>query len=100
MDSTTPRRIIRGWKALIDKIGGSRVQGWRNVRNGLFPTPLVLSSNSVGWYEDEVDEWLASRPRRTYGAKAPYQAEEDVQASDELDERDVNLTRRAYGPAS
>lgn len=60
------RRIIRGYKALTNKIGGSRVKVWRDVRDGLFPAPIILGPNSVGWYENEVNEWLASRPRVTY----------------------------------
>ena len=70
------RRIIRGYKALTATIGGSRVKVWRDVRDGQFPAPIVLGPNSVEWYEDEVDEWLVSRPRRTYGAEAPYQPPE------------------------
>ena len=63
------RQVIRGYKNLTTKLGGkSRVQVWRDVRDGLFPAPIVLGPNSVGWFTDEVDEWLASRPRRTYGA--------------------------------
>ncbi len=69
------RNVISGYKALTAKIGGSRVKVWRDVRDGLFPAPIVLGPNSVGWYEDEVEEWLASRPRRTYGAETPYKAE-------------------------
>ena len=60
------RRIIRGYKALTDKIGGSRVKAWRDVRDGLLPSPIVLGPNSVGWFEDEIDEWLANRPRVNY----------------------------------
>ena len=73
--TTTPKKILRGYKALTEKIGGSRQKAWRDVRDGLFPAPIDLGPNSVGWYEDEVDEWLATRPRRTYGAETPYQAE-------------------------
>ena len=67
------RRIIRGYKNLTAKIGGSRVKVWRDVRDGLFPAPIILGPNSVGWYENEVDEWLASRPRVNY-APAPEAA--------------------------
>lgn len=28
-----------------------------------FPQPVRLGANAVGWYEDEIDAWLASRPR-------------------------------------
>lgn len=65
------RKVIAGWKALCGKLGKSengRVQIWRYIQAGTFPAPIELGPNSVGWYEDEVDEWLASRPRRDYGA--------------------------------
>jgi len=65
------RRIIRR-KAVIAKAGKSYPTIWRGVRNGTFPAPIVLGPNSVGWYEDEIDAWLASRPRVNY-APAPAQ---------------------------
>lgn len=30
---------------------------------GKFPKRVRLGENSTGWYEDEIDEWLTSRPR-------------------------------------
>lgn len=70
MDSTQqskPERVvIGGWKALNEKTKRSRQQTWRDIRAGNFPAPFELGPNSVGWFEDEVDEWLASRPRRNY----------------------------------
>ena len=62
--------MVRGWAGYERKTGKDRVQGWRDVRDGRFPPPIELGPNSIGWFEDEIDEWLASRPRRTYGAKA------------------------------
>ena len=61
----TGRRIIRR-KAVIAKTGKSYPTIWREVRNNTFPAPIVLGPNSVGWYEDEVDAWIASRPRVNY----------------------------------
>ena len=64
------RKIIAGWKALCTKLGkpqSARVQIWRNIQAGTFVAPLELGPNSIGWYEDEIDAWLESRPRRTYG---------------------------------
>ena len=52
---------------MSDKNGKSRVQNWRDVRAGLLPPPIELGPNSIGWFEDEIDAWLAARPRRTYG---------------------------------
>ena len=60
------RRILRGYKAVESRTGKSRVQIWRDVRARRFPAPLELGPNSVGWFEDEVEDWLASRPRRHY----------------------------------
>ncbi len=68
------RRIIRA-KKVSEQTGKSRVQIWRDVRAGKFPAPIQLGPNSIGWYEDEIADWLASRPRRTYGANASNMAE-------------------------
>jgi len=34
------------------------------MRAGRFPAPIEIGTRSVGWFEHEVDAWLASRPRR------------------------------------
>ncbi len=62
------RKIIRGYKLVAERISKSRIQIYRDVKAGKFPAPIELGPNSVGWYEDEIDDWLASRPRRTYDA--------------------------------
>lgn len=61
-----PRRIIPG-KEVERRTGKSRVQRWRDIKAGKFPAPVEIGPNSIGWFEDEVEAWLASRPRRTYG---------------------------------
>lgn len=68
MDTSSQRNILRGWDGLCKTNGKSRVQNWRDVRDGKLPPPIELGPNSIGWFEDEIDAWLASRPRRTYGA--------------------------------
>ena len=37
------------------------VYNW--VRKGVFPEPVQVGPNKIGWYEDEVAAWLDSRPR-------------------------------------
>ncbi len=69
------RKIIRGYKLVAERIGKSRIQIYRDVKAGKFPAPIELGPNSVGWFEDEIDEYLASRPRRTYGTERPAEAE-------------------------
>ena len=39
----------------------SRVTIWRMERRGEFPARRQLSTNSVGWIEREVEEWLVTR---------------------------------------
>ena len=63
-----PRKILRP-KEVQKLIGKSRVQIWRDVRAGRFPAPVILGPNSTGFYEDEIANWLANRPRQTYGAE-------------------------------
>ena len=48
-------------KAVLSKIAVSQATLWRMVRSGSFPAPIRLSTNSVGWLETEIDEWIAKR---------------------------------------
>ncbi len=48
----------------------ARVFFWRLIRKGKFPAPLQLSSNRIVWRSDEVEAWLASRPRVRYAPQA------------------------------
>jgi prophage regulatory protein len=62
--------LIRGWRGVCAVTGKSRVQLWRDVRSGRFPAPIELGVNSLAWLRSEVEDWKASRPRRTYRAPA------------------------------
>ena len=72
----TPRNILRPKKA-EGKTGYSRIQLWRKSRdpNDDFPAPVQLGHNAIGWYEDEIDAWLASRPRVSWAADATPEPE-------------------------
>ena len=50
-------------KEVVYLTGLSRVTIWRLEQRGDFPTKIVLSPNRVGWLENEVSDWIASRPR-------------------------------------
>jgi len=50
------------------RTGRCRTQRWRDCRAGRFPLPVELGPNAIGWFEDEIDAWLADRPRRRYSA--------------------------------
>lgn len=36
---------------------------YRRMRTGTFPLPLKLGERAVAWRADEIDNWIASRPR-------------------------------------
>jgi len=43
---------------------------WRYERDGKFPKRIVISeSGNVGWYDDEIDQWIHGRIRA--GGKRP-----------------------------
>jgi predicted DNA-binding transcriptional regulator AlpA len=40
---------------------------WRRLkREKAFPRPFPLGPNSLGWYEDEIEAFIAKIPRRSY----------------------------------
>ena len=67
----THQKILRT-KTVMEITGYSRIQIWRKARDvdDDFPAPVRLSQSptkgAIGWYEDEVIAWLASRPRVSY----------------------------------
>jgi prophage regulatory protein len=56
------RRIIR-LPTVCDKTGKTEQAIRRGVKSGNFPAPISLGLRAIGWYEDEVDAWMAALPR-------------------------------------
>ena len=78
---TKNRRILRP-KEVRSRTGYGRTMLWAKSRdpNDAFPSPVQLGPNSIGFYEDEIDEWLETRPRvlcRDGTVKAGLQANGD-----------------------
>jgi prophage regulatory protein len=48
-------------QSVLDTIGVSSATLWRMCKGGRFPKPIELGSNSVGWVESEIQDWLADR---------------------------------------
>jgi prophage regulatory protein len=63
-----PRRIIRK-PEILARTGLSYSTIWRYERAGEFPQRVRLNvddtsqTSPVGWYEDEVDQWIKARIR-------------------------------------
>lgn len=36
---------------------------WEGVRRGTFPHPVKVTDRCTAWRSDEVERWMASRPR-------------------------------------
>ncbi len=49
--------------------GLSRTTVWRLERRGDFLSRLRLGQNSCGWVAQEIQDWIASRPRGMTGGK-------------------------------
>lgn len=61
-DPYTQQRILRG-EEVYRLVGLHEATVWRLRRKGQFPQPIRLGGNSIGWPEQEIKDWLASRPR-------------------------------------
>ena len=53
-------RVIRK-PELFSKIGLSDATIWRMEKSGRFPRRIKLGGNSVGWFVNEIDDWLAKK---------------------------------------
>ena len=56
------KRII-GPEETMERTDLSRSTLWRMEKKGKFPQRVTVSENRVGWYEDEINEWIETRPR-------------------------------------
>lgn len=58
------RKTLR-FPDVIDATGMKRATVYREIAAGRFPEPVRLGPNTVAFYEDEIAEWLSTRPRGT-----------------------------------
>lgn len=54
------QKILR-LKAVQDWTGLSRSAIYAMLKDGKFPQSVKLSERSVGWYEADIQGWIASR---------------------------------------
>lgn len=47
---------------LVEKTGISRAHVYALIGRGEFPRPVRLGRRAVGWREDEIEDWLDTRP--------------------------------------
>jgi prophage regulatory protein len=54
-------RLLRT-KQVVELTGLSRMTIYRLEKSGVFPARRQLGSNSVAWIEEDVADWVGSRP--------------------------------------
>jgi len=55
-----PRTILR-IEEVLHRTGLKRTMLYDLIAKGQFPKQVSLGARAVGWYEDEVDEWVRNR---------------------------------------
>ena len=59
------KKILRE-PEVLERVGISRSTLYRWIKSGDFPEPVQLGppgSRAKGWIEEEIEEWLRSRPK-------------------------------------
>ena len=66
-----PDRIIRS-KTVLARTGLSRSTIYRKIAEGTFPPQIKISVNGSGWYESDINRWIADpvswHPKREFDA--------------------------------
>lgn len=62
MDDLSKHRIARR-PEVVEVTGLSAATIYRLISKKLFPAPIRLGPNSVGWLASEVQEWIRTRQR-------------------------------------
>jgi predicted DNA-binding transcriptional regulator AlpA len=56
------RRVLPA--KVVDQLTGlTRAQRWNEEKAGRFPQRVQITPFRVGYFSDEVDNWIATRPR-------------------------------------
>lgn len=43
----------------------------RKCKAGEFPAPVQISPHRIGWFEDEIDAWVAALPKQVSQSQHP-----------------------------
>ena len=63
LSSTSGNRVVR-MRPLIERVGLSKSEIYRQIQAGTFPRPIALGVHAVGWLERDVELWLVTRAKR------------------------------------
>ncbi len=54
-----PRERIIRVREVLHRVGVHRGTVYKWIKDGRFPAQVQLGANSAGWYESEIDAWIA-----------------------------------------
>lgn len=74
---STTKQIIR-FPRVKQLTGYSRSTIDRLEKKGCFPKRFLMGSNSVGWYLDEVSEWVSTPRPRGFLANTKHPDKEEM----------------------
>jgi len=72
-------RLLR-LRQVADKTGLDSTAIYRRMQAGEFPRQVQIGPNTVAWLEHEIDDWIQTRPRPGYDARAATAALKSVAA--------------------
>jgi prophage regulatory protein len=64
-----PLRKVLRIHQVLELTGLTRGTVYRFVKEDSFPQPIQLGPKLLGWWEHEVEAWLATRPRGLHSAE-------------------------------
>lgn len=67
MLQNNPTRILR-LKEVTARVGLCKAMVYRLQAQGNFPQSIKLGERATGWYEHDVEAWLAARSRTNVSA--------------------------------
>jgi len=56
---------------VVKMIGVSRTTLWRMVRDGVFPSPIRITTRNRGYVLDDVEAWMRAKVERAPPVEAP-----------------------------
>ena len=74
------RRLIR-LHDVMARTGLSKTTIWRHTRSGEFPKSVNLTSGTVGWVEEEIDDWIDVRIEARDALNSPVPARDPISSN-------------------
>ena len=60
MSMTIEKERILRLRTVLDRTGLSRSTLYRKIQQGSFPRQVPISINGAGWYESQINLWIAN----------------------------------------